>query len=486
MSTWLPLLIFAPLIGASLAVMLPRWGAAVTAVCSVAVLGLSIAVTRTVLGGAPVSTELSGWAQPVGIGLRVDGLSAAMLLLTAVVGSAIAIYASATEKARGNRFFWPLWMLLWAGLDAVYIAADLFNTYVALELVTVAAVGLVAIGGRNSLAPSLRYLFVGILGSLGFLIAVALIYSEAGTLSIADVSAALTPGIGVTTALVVATVGLGLKTALWPLHAWLPPAHAGSPSAVSPLMSALVIKASFYVLVRLWISLPASDIVVALAQVVGVLGAVALLWGSVAALRQSSLKRVVAYSTVAQVGYFFLLFPIVAPGLLPDAEPAAIEAAALGFQGVLVFLIAHGLAKAAMFSAAGALTFAHGTDDLSSMQGASVRNPRAVFAFAVAGVSLAGLPPTLAFTGKWQILSSTLESGQWWWLAFVLVGGVATFSYTVRVVAITMAPVRDEVAWTRPPRRMEWVPLVLAASVVVLGVQGSLVLSLTDLSGVLQ
>ncbi len=493
MSYIAPALVFVPILGALVAVLLPRWGSYVVGVCSAAILAGTVSVTGTVLRDGPIETQLAGWAAPVGVGLRVDGLGAAMLLLTAVVGAAVGVYASGSEKARGNRHYWPLWLLLWAGLDAVYVAADMFNTYVALELVTVSAVGLVALGGRDSLAPALRYLFVGVMGSLAFLLAVGLLYAETGTLSFIDAGAGAGAGAGfaLSTALCVAAIGLALKTALFPMHAWLPPAHAGAPSAVSPLMSALVIKASFYVLVRLWISVPAAAAGLALA--LAVLGCTAVLWGSIQALRQDKLKRVVAYSTVAQVGYFFLLFPLLTPGLGVDASPAAQESAALAFQGTFVLLLAHGLAKAAMFTAAGVLVTSHGTDELSALRGATERNPRAIIAFGVAGVSLAGLPPTLAFTGKWQMLTATVESGQWWWSVVLLGGGVLTMAYTVRVVAIALqstevseekeTPDREH-TWTPPPLRMDLVCLALVVSVVALGFQSSPLLELLDIAAV--
>lgn len=474
MTHLVPAVVFVPLLGALLAVVVPRIGAAVTAVCSVAGLALAVTLASTVAADGPILFSLSGWAEPVGIGLRVDGMSTTFLLMTAVVGALVSVYASGSAKARGTEFYWPLWLFVWAGCNAVYIAGDLFNTYVALELLTVAAVGAVALGGASAYPAALRYLVVAVAGSLWFLFAVALLYAETGTLSLAGVVDVAEPGPTLTAVAVIATVGLAMKTALVPMHAWLPPAHAGAPSAVSPLMSALVVKASLFVLFRLWTSLPTDDRTLALSQAVGGLGAIAVLWGSVVAFRQVRLKRVIAYSTVAQVGYFLLLVPLVAPALVPGAEERARELGEMAIQGTVAFVVAHALAKAAMFTAAGCLLEAYGTDELSSLRGAVIGHPASVFAFGLAGISLAGLPPALAFAGKWQLLTASIESGQWWWLIVLLGGGLLTAAYTVRVLTVLMSTADEDAPEpVGVPTRMGYASVSAAVAAVVLGLAAS-------------
>ncbi|MBY6362744.1 sodium:proton antiporter [Rhodococcus corynebacterioides] len=454
--------------------MIPRIGAVAAGATALAGVVAAVALTLRVSADGPVDVALGGWAEPVGIALRADGLSAAFVLFTAVVVLVVTVFASGSSAARGTPFFWALSLALWAGLNAVYVAADLFNTYVALELVTVAAVGCVALGGRSAAAPALRYLLVAVAGSLWFLLAVGLLYARTGTLSLRlalDVLRDPTDdGALVATVLILATVGLALKSALVPLHAWLPPAHAGAPTAVSPLMSAVVIKASIFVLYRLWTSLPADAATTALAVLVGAVGSVAVLWGSLAALRQARLKRVVAYSTVAQVGYFVLLLPLVVPALRPEADDAARAVAELAVQGTVAMVAAHALAKSAMFMAAGCLLHARGTDEIAALRGAVVTNPGAVLAFGVAGVALAGLPPALAFSGKWQLLTAVLESGQWWWLIALLGGGLLTAAYTVRVLAVFVAERETGTENTPVPVRMTAATLVTAVAAGIAGI----------------
>ena len=201
---------------------------------------------------------VGGWGAPLGIDLAVDGLSAAMLLLTQTVALPLAIYARSYFKAGdpAGAWFWPLTGFLIAGLNALFVSADLFNLYVTLELVGLAAVGLVAAGGgAQQVAAALRYLFATLVGSGAYLLGVALIYGVYGTVSIATLLPLVTDDaprlVWIAGGLMVA--GLMLKTALFPFHFWLPPAHGGAPAPVSALLSALVVKASFYLILRLWL-----------------------------------------------------------------------------------------------------------------------------------------------------------------------------------------------------------------------------------------
>jgi multicomponent Na+:H+ antiporter subunit D len=476
-------LVLLPLGGAVIAALVRDRGRLVGLATAAIVLVLATATAVEVARSGPLHLELAGWGAPLGIDLRADGLSAAMLAMTALVGVAATVYGSGSAQARGRHLFWPLWLALWAGLNSVYVSGDLFNTYVALELVGLSAVALVALGGRGAHAPALRYLFVAVLGSLAYLLGVALLYAEVGTLDIVQAGERLEGGPAAVTALAVMALGLSLKTALFPLHAWLPEAHSAAPSAVSPVLSALVVKASLFVLVRVWFVVLGGEATPAMAQALGVLGTLAVVWGAVLALRENRLKRVVAYSTVAQVGYLFLLFPLAAPGIGVAADTPVGLAAAAGWTGAFGLALAHGLAKAAMFMSAGTLALAHGGDRLEDLRGAATRMPMSTLTFALAGVSLAGLPPTFGFVGKWQLLQGSLTSGQWWWLPVLLGGGLLTVAYTVRALGATTDGTTD-VGELRPlahvPRRMEVSALSLALLAVVLGVGSAGVLELLE------
>lgn len=442
MSDLILLLVLLPLAGAVVTAVVP---ARRTVALTVAVVQLGLAVTAAVavLRDGPLATAPGGWEPPLGIALRLDGVGAAVGLLAAVVVLGVFAHAAASPAATGGPSYWSLSMVTVAGLQAVLVAADLFTTYVALELLTVGAVALVALGGRRAYGPALRYLCVAVLGSFAFLVAVALVYAQTGTLTLDLAAAALPPGAVLSTVLGLVTVGLGIKTALFPMHAWLPGAHTAAPTAVSPLLSALVVKGSFVVLVRVWSALGGDA---GLSVVLGVLAAGAVLWGGVQAVRETRLKRMVAYSTVAQVGYFVLMLPLATPGLAAGAGGAELEGARLAWQGAFLILIAHGLAKAAMFLAAGTLVGLAGTGRVAGLRGVADRSPMVVTTFAIAGACLAGLPPSLAFVGKWQLLGGAIGTGAWWAVVVLLTGGLLTAAATVRVVGVTLrrpAPADD-------------------------------------------
>nr|WP_240193316.1 proton-conducting transporter membrane subunit [Desulfobulbus alkaliphilus] len=351
---------------------------------------------------------------------------------------------------------------MWAALNSIWLSTDLFNLYVGVELLGLTAVGLVALSGNaQSLAAAMRYLLAALLGSLSYLIGVALIYGELGSLALSDLAL---HGIGLPTvliALVMMTFGLVLKTALFPLHGWLPPAHGGALTPVSALLSALVIKASLYILMRLWMTLDVAVLPVYLAWILGLMGSGAVLWGGWMALRQNRLKHLVAYSTVAQVGYLFLFFPLV--------TGTAATAAVLAWDATMLMLISHALAKAGMFLAAGNLVFAIGSPRIADLAGVCRFRPFSLLSFGVAGVSLAGLPPSGGFNAKWLLLQSTLASGQWVWLPVLFIGGLLSAAYVIKVLGHSFieGPLRDH--FRTPPLTQEFSAFILASASLVLG-----------------
>jgi formate hydrogenlyase subunit 3/multisubunit Na+/H+ antiporter MnhD subunit len=469
----LPWLVMLPLVWGTIAFMLGAGRGARLAIVAIALqLLLALKLAGQMLEGGARSYAVGGWGAPLGIDLAADGLAAAMMLLTQAVALPLAVYARGYFAARpaGSALFWPITGYLLAALNALFLSADLFNIYVTLELLGLAAVGLVAIaGGKQPLAAAMRYLLATLLGSGAYLLGVALIYGAYGSVSLEvlhPLVAAEAP-LAVMLAAVLMLLGLLLKTALFPFHFWLPPAHGGAPAPVSALLSALVVKASFYLVVRLWLELFAPLATPAAAQLIGLLGAAAILWGSWHALTQTRLKMLVAYSTVAQIGYLFLLFPLATP-----------ETAASAFQGGVMQAMAHGLAKAAMFAAAGSMIVATGRDDISHLGGVGVQLPLTLFTFGMAGVTLMGLPPSAGFSAKWLLLMAAVESGQWWWVMLMIGGGLLSAAYVFKVLRRAFLPVAEGDHVTPVPRVLEWSAFALALAAVVLGLYGEPLLQL--------
>jgi formate hydrogenlyase subunit 3/multisubunit Na+/H+ antiporter MnhD subunit len=403
-------------------------------------LGLAIAfgiAAAWLRQGETVVYLLGGWAPPLGIALRADGPSVAMLLAIAVVVTGIGLFARAdfgtppgVAESRAAYSYWLLLLAVWGSLNLVFVSGDLFTLYVALELLTFAGVPLVCLAGSGeTLRAALRYLLFALCGSVLYLLGAVLLYGGYGTLDIPLLAGKVTAEPIAWTALTLMTVGLLAKTALFPLHIWLPPAHGGAPAAASAVLSALVIKGSWFLVLRLWLDVMPGVASLPAAQLLAGMGAAAIVVGSVVALRQQRLKLLVAYSTVAQIGYLFLLFPM--------AFDAAGDMVArdLARSAGLLQAIAHATAKAGMFMAAGLVYAALGHDRIDELAGAARALPITIIAFVVGGVALMGVVPSGAYLAKKLLLDSAEASGQWWWTLVLQGGAVFTAGYVVLVLA---------------------------------------------------
>jgi formate hydrogenlyase subunit 3/multisubunit Na+/H+ antiporter MnhD subunit len=437
----------------------------------VAAVGIAAVVLEA---DAPLRYDLGGWAPPLGVTLQADGLSAVLLLVTSVVMLAVGLYAwpgfgvpPGSSETRTSFAFWTLLLGVWGGLNLVFLGQDLFTLYVALELLTFSAVPLVCLDGRaDTLQAALRYLLFALLGSILYVLGTALLYGQFGTLDIAllrerlAATGSLPPAAIAAAALM--TVGLLAKTALFPLHLWLPPAHAGAPPAASAVLSALVVKASFFLIVRIWFDLMPALLTTSAADVLGALGAMAILYGGALALGQARLKLLVAYSTLAQLGYLFLIFPLA-------VSPAG-DATGEVLTGGMLQLASHACAKAAMFMAAGLIAASLGQDRIRELAGIGRALPITVLAFGIGGLALVGLEPSGAYLAKTLLDGAAQAGGQWWWGLAMQIGGLFTAAYLIRVFFHALSGFgRPPVLRSRPARYQELLVLGLALCSLALG-----------------
>jgi len=370
-------------------------------------------------------------------------------------------------------------------------------------------------GKRAAVEAALRYLLAAIIGSLLYLAGVAVLYGFQGTLDIellraglsaslpsaagSDVVAAATaagaemaaggggspsagpwralnPGFA---ALILVMTGLMLKTAAFPFHFWLPAAHSNAPAPVSALLSALVVKGSFYILLRLWFDLFPGSVTQPVAMIPAVLGSVAILWGAVQALVAERLKMLVAYSTVAQLGYLSLVFGLARPNTGEESDQAV-------WSACVLFALSHALAKAALFLAAGTILRVSGDDRVSQLWRVGGRLPVTFFAIGVASVSLMGLPPSGAFMAKWTMLKAALAAGHVGLVIVMSVGGLLTAAYLFRVLAAAFADDKtidddaqdDAGTFQAAPLVLEYSCLALALASLLLGLAASPVFKL--------
>ena len=433
-----------------------------------------VGLIREVSLNGPIHHPVGGWGAPLGIELYADGLSVIMLAMAAIVGFGVLLYSlghfshqgldgsnkERSDLAHASKSFWPLWLFAWGALNALFLTGDIFNLYVTLELLTLTAVAMIGLARRKeSSVAAFRYLLASLAGSLFYLLGVTLIYGEYSTLDWRLLADILEPAATTQWAIALMTLGLVMKTALFPLHFWLPPAHGNAPAPVSALLSALVVKASFYFVMRLWFSVFWSVTTVPAGMLLAGLGAAAVLYGSWQALRQRRLKMLVAYSTVAQVGYLFLAFAL-------TSDPKLASAAG---SGAVYYALSHASAKAAMFLAAGAIVRGHGHDEIQALNGIGQHLPMSVFAFALAGVSLMGLPPSGGFVGKWILLEAAIQSGHWWMVAVLLGGGLLAAIYVFAVVGRAFSSSRSSFEARPVPFVMESTALALALFAIALG-----------------
>jgi formate hydrogenlyase subunit 3/multisubunit Na+/H+ antiporter MnhD subunit len=465
----LVLAILVPFIGALLALALGAHRVTrVAAVTYVAGLAIAIAAAQSyVEQGESLVYVLGGWAPALGVALRADFLSIVMMGVVAIVVGGIMLFARAdfampagAPESRGPFTFWILLLAIWGALNLVFVSGDLFTLYVALELLTFAAVPMVCLDGRaETLRAALRYLVFALAGSILYLLGAVLLYGAYGTLDIPLLAERVRAEPVAWTAAALMTTGLLAKTALFPLHLWLPPAHAGAPPAASATLSALVIKGSWFLVVRLWFDVLPGVVTWPATQVLAALGATVIVFGSLVALRQERLKLLVAYSTLAQIGYLFLMFPL---GFDPVSN-TLVQGAAL--TGGLLQAISHATAKAGMFMAAGLIYAALGHDRIADLAGVARAMPLAIAAFAVSGLALMGVVPSGAYLAKKLLLEASYTSDQWWW-TLVLQGGAAfTAGYVVLVLAMAFRRPASAVAPEISPvsRLAQWAALGLSA-----------------------
>ncbi len=417
--------------------------------------------------GRPIIYAIADLSPPLGIALRADGISAVMLVTSALIVPAVGLYARSgfatppgARELRKALTFWIMLQAISAALAIIFVSGDLFNLYVALELLTFAAVPLACVEGRaETFAAALRYLLFALFGSIFYLLGAALLYGAFGTLDIALLAERMRPLPAVTAAAALMTAGLLAKTALFPLHIWLPPAHANAPPPASAVLSGLVVKGSFFLTLRLWFYVLPALPAVGFDAILGALGSAAVVFGSALALTQQRLKLLIAYSTIAQIGYLFLIFPLGAGTHAWTAD---------GWNGGLMQVLAHAFAKAAMFLAAGLLYEALGHDKIAKFSGAARVMPMTFLTLGLGGLSLMGLPPSGGFAAKWLLLRASVASGQWVWALVLLAGGLLAAGYVYRILAPALS--NDPVALKAPPRRSgEVIALTLALVAVALG-----------------
>ncbi|MBI4564719.1 MAG: hydrogenase 4 subunit B [Planctomycetes bacterium] len=389
---------------------------------------LSFAGAALAAAGERLVTHMGGWAPPLGIEWRLDALSA--FVAAFVAATALIVHGALGDVRRrelGEREpgFNTCALLLVSGLMGMIASADLFNLFVHLEVASLSAYALVASGGRGAPRAAVRYLVIGSLGASLYLLGVGHVYAATGTLNMDDAAARIAAGADprlTILALAFMISGLAIKMGLFPLHGWMPGAYARAPLSAAALMAPLVTKVSAYALIRIlfWVYGPAglgrAPIV---ADLLCVTGAVALIAGALLAAREADLRRLLAYSSVSQMGLVVLGIGL--------ANAAALT-------GAILHLANDALMKATLFVGAAELAHRFGVREVGDLARVRARAPWTAAAMAVAAFSLVGLPPLCGFFGKWYVLMGALESGRPGMAFAIVAGSLASAFYAFRIV----------------------------------------------------
>ncbi|WP_052383910.1 complex I subunit 5 family protein [Litchfieldella xinjiangensis] len=413
------------------------------------------------------------------ITLPESGLSWLLLGMTAIVCLASGVYGVKylqVEQVEASRARWwlPLLTVLAIGLALVWLFDHLVPIYLALDTAGLSAVLLMRLAGTDAAREaSRRYLIFTLSASSLLLVGMLLLYLEHATLALSELDGnELTTRGGVALGLMLS--GLLLKAAAFPLHGWMPPAHGSAWTPVSAIHSTLVLKASLYVAVQLWLVLGAGAWHAA--QLIGALGMLSIVWGSVMAWQQEDLKRVVAFSTVAQMGYLLLFFPL--------STGTGETVTRLAWESTWLLALNHALAKAAMFMAAGNLVLGMGRDDLKGLSGVSTRLPLPLLTLGLAGVSIMGMPPSGGFVAKWLLLHAVFISGQWQWGVALVLGTLLSAAYMFRLFRHCFVDDQESKSrYQSPPLTLDLIALGLALSALFLGLLADWPLSLLRMEG---
>ena len=441
-----------PLVAAPICMIFNARGAAwlIASLTTLASFAMAVFLLNEVAQGGVLVYSIGNWDAPVGIEFRIDTLSAFVLVLISAIGAITTLFArrSVAKEIVADRApaFYCLHLLNFGGLSGMAATGDLFNLFVFLEISSLSTYALIALGtDRRALSAAFQYLVIGTVGATFYVIGVGLLYSMTGSLNLADLVprvAELSDSLTIRTAFAFMLVGLGIKLGMMPLHFWLPNAYTFAPSIISVFLAATATKVAIYVLLRIIFVLFGSDLFVAshIDWVVLVAAVFAMFAGSAAAALQTNVKRLLAMSSLAQVGYILLGISL-----------ASID----GVRAAILHLFNHGLMKGALFFAIAAVIYRINSAKLEDMQGLARNMPLTFLAIALGGFSLIGLPLTVGFISKWYLVLAAIEGGGWILAALILASSLLAVIYVWRIVEMGyMRPrppgaiVVEEAPWT--------------------------------------
>jgi multicomponent Na+:H+ antiporter subunit D len=423
----IPLFIAVPLGGAFLNSLIGKGRKTITDIIGIStafiLCALSFVALRLYNIEGILTYSVGGWKPPIGIGMVLDGLAAFMLVTVNLVAFCIAVYSiSYMEKFTAKWKFYTLFLLMLGGMNGVIITGDIFNLFVFLEIAAVASYALVAFGTeRHELEAAFKYAVMGTVGSLFILLGIAFLYSYTSTLNMADMGnilAATESANIVVMVIVLFLMGFGLKAALVPFHAWLPDAHPSAPAPISAMLSGVLIKSlGVYAICRIFYNVIGVN--QNISEILLFFGALSMVAGGLLALGQWDFKRLLAYSSISQIGYIILGIALGTP---------------LGILGGLFHLFNHSIFKSLLFLNSGAVEYATGTRDLKEMGGLASKMPVTGTTGLLGSMSIAGIPPFGGFWSKLLIIIALVQAGKTGYAFWAVLISILTLAMYTKVI----------------------------------------------------
>ncbi len=443
---------------------------------------ISISLLNTVMKNGRISYWLGNWEPPWGIEYVVDYLNGFVLVVVSFIAFMVAVYSwRSVEKEIAEEkttFFYSIYMLLITGLLGITITGDIFNLYVFIEIASLASYALIATGRkRHALMASYNYLILGTIAATFILLGIGYLYMATGSLNMADLRErlpALYNSKVVLTAFAFFMVGLSIKLALFPLHIWLPNAYTYAPSVVSAILAATATKVGVYALLRIMFTVFKLDFdlhIVPVTKIFLFLSALAIITGSVLAIAQTNIKRMLAYSSVGQIGYIVLGIAI---------------ANQLSITGSLLHILNHALMKGALFLVVGAVVYKTRITEISELKGMGRKMPFSMAAFTIGALSMVGVPLTVGFVSKWYIAIGAIKSGMWFFVPVILISSLLSAVYFGRIIEGIYfhqkpeAGSRKEKIGAEAPLSMLIPMLVLAGLCIVFGIAAFIPVSVAE------
>ena len=450
--------------------------------------GAVVMLASEIFKNGAMSYQAGGWPAPFGITLVADQLSALMLLLTAIVALTTSIYSwgYVSDKGKQNGYY-AFTSFMLTGITGAFITGDVFNLFVMFELILMSSYALVAYSGsKKSLFISMKYVVLNLIGSSLMLIAIGGLYSVTGTLNMADMALILSNGevnmypvLGLSMILFAV---FAIKSGLAPFHFWAPPVYSNSPTPASALMSGISKKVGIYAVIRLYLTvfssatLPDSALIFSGQPMIHVTGyatalmaSATILIGGIGAVNRKSLDRLLSYSSIGQVGFIYI--PVSITMITGAVAPLAAS---------ITYILSHGIAKPALFMISGIIEKITGTSNLEELGGLSEKSFILSTSFFISAFSLIGIPPLLGFFAKFTVFEATIQSGNPFLTAILVVGSVTTLIYFLKAFTEIFMGAPVDVDCSKVERKEVFAVMMLTISLIVLGLHFEIVYGLVE------